>query len=171
MCNCNETIPDLRYAALEKTLEKYQGKSGKIIPALQETQEIFGYLPDDAIKAIAAALKVPSSEIFGVATFYGQFHLQARGKNIIRVCTGTACHVQGSGKILDAITQTLGLTGGMMTTEDLLFTVEPVACLGACGMAPVIMINEEAYGRVSPDDVPEILAQYQEKDGKEKCIA
>jgi NADH:ubiquinone oxidoreductase subunit E len=86
MCNCNENLTDLRYAALEKTLEKYQGKSGKIIPALQETQEIFGYLPDDAIKAIAAALKVPSSEIFGVATFYGQFHLQAA----VKILSGSA---------------------------------------------------------------------------------
>lgn len=171
MCNCSEAVPDMRYAALEKMLTRYRDTTGKIIPVLQETQDIFGYIPEEAIKTIAAALKIPSSEIYGVATFYGQFHLQIRGKNIVRICTGTACHVQGSGKILDMINKTLGLSGGMMTTDDLLFTVEPVACLGACGMAPVMMINEEAYGRVSPDDVPEILARYQEKDGKEKCIA
>lgn len=171
MCDCNDMIPDMRYAALDEMLVKYQGSTGKIIPVLQETQAIFGYIPEEAIKTIAATLKVPSSEIFGVATFYGLFHLQARGQNIIRVCTGTACHVQGSGKILEAIKKSLDLAPGEMTTDDLLFTVEPVACLGACGMAPVIMINEDAYGRISPDDVPKILAHYQEKDEKVKCTA
>lgn len=170
-CNCSNNVPDMRYVSLEKMLRKYRETNGKIIPVLQETQNIFGYIPEEAIKEIATALRMPSSEIYGIATFYGQFHLQSRGKNIIRVCTGTACHVQGSGKILEAINKTLGLSGSMTTTEDLLFTVEPVACLGACGMAPVIMINEEAYGRINPDDVPEILARYQEKDGQEKCIA
>ena len=171
MCNCNEMIPDMRYAALEKMLGKYQGSTGKIIPVLQETQEIFGYIPEEAIKTIAAALKIPSSEVFGVATFYGLFHLEARGQNIIRVCTGTACHVQGSGKVLEAFKNALDLAPGTMTTADLQFTVEPVACLGACGMAPLIMINEDAYGRINPDDVPKILAHYQEKDDKERCIA
>lgn len=171
MCNCGENVQDMRYVALDKMLDKYRDTTGKIIPVLQETQEIFGYIPEEVIKEIASALKIPSSEIYGVATFYGQFHLQVRGENIIRVCTGTACHVQGSGKILESIMTTLGLSGGEMTTEDLKFTVEPVACLGACGMAPVIMINEDAYGRVSLDDVPEIIARYQEKEGEEKCIA
>lgn len=171
MCNCGENIHDVRYTTLERVLEKYSETTGKIIPVLQETQEIFGYIPEDAIRMIAGALQVPSSEIYGVATFYGQFHLQARGKNIIRVCTGTACHVQGGGKVLESISKTLGLSGGNMTTDDLMFTLEPVACLGACGMAPVIMVNEDAYGRVSPDDIPEIIARYQEKGGEEKCIA
>jgi NADH-quinone oxidoreductase E subunit len=171
MCNCSENIPDMRYVMFDKMLEKYRDSKGKIIPVLQETQEIFGYIPEEAIKTVAETLKIPSSEIYGVATFYGQFHLQVRGKNIIRVCTGTACHVQGGGKVLESINKSLGLSAGKMTTDDLVFTVEPVACLGACGMAPVIMINEDAYGRVSPDDVPEILARYQEKDGEEKCIA
>ena len=171
MCNCSEDVQDMRYVTLDKILDKYRNTTGKIIPVLQETQELFGYIPEDAIKIIASTLKIPSSEIYGVATFYGQFHLQVRGKNIIRVCTGTACHVQGGGKILESITKTLGLSGGMMTTEDMMFTVEPVACLGACGMAPVIMVNEDAYGRVSPDDVPEIIARYKEKDGEKKCIA
>lgn len=171
MCDCGENIHDVRYTRLEQLLEKYSETTGKIIPVLQETQEIFGYIPEDAIRMIAGALQVPSSEIFGVATFYGQFHLQARGKNIIRVCTGTACHVQGGGKVLESISKTLGLSGGKMTTDDQLFTLEPVACLGACGMAPVIMVNEDAYGRVTPEDVPEIIARYQEKGGEERCIA
>lgn len=171
MCNCNEDQTDMRYAILDKMLDQYRETSGRIIPVLQETQEIFGYIPEEAINTIASALKIPSSEIYGVATFYGQFHLQVRGKNIVRVCTGTACHVQGGGKILESINKTLGLSGGNTTTEDLLFTVEPVACLGACGMAPVIMVNEDAYGRVSPEDIPEILTRYREKDGEAKCIA
>lgn len=172
MCNCNnEFVQDMRYTALDAILDKYRDDKGKIITVLQETQDIFGYIPEDAIKSIAAALGVPSTEIYGVATFYGQFHLQVRGKNIVRVCTGTACHVQGGGKILEAINKALGLSGKETTTEDLLFTVEPVACLGACGMAPVMMVNEDAYGRVSSKDVPEILNRYREKGEEEKCIA
>ena len=171
MCNCKDNVQDMRYVTLDKILNRYRHTTGKIIPVLQETQDIFGYIPEDVIKIIASALKIPSSEIYGVATFYGQFHLQVRGKNIIRVCTGTACHVQGGGKILESITKTLGLSGDMMTTEDMMFTVEPVACLGACGLAPVIMVNEDAYGRVTPDEVPEIIALYKEKDGEERCIA
>lgn len=170
MCNCGEIVQDQRYVTLDKILSRYRHTTGKIIPVLQETQDVFGYIPEDAIKKIADALNIPSSEIYGVATFYGQFHLQARGKHIIRVCTGTACHVQGGGKVLEAIAKTLGLSGGVRTTEDLMFTLEPVACLGACGMAPVIMINEDAYGRVTPEDVPKIIALYEEKDGEEKCI-
>lgn len=172
MCSCgNEVGKDTRYAALEKILDKYSNTTGKTIPVLQETQEIFGYIPQDAIKKIAGALRLPASEVYGVATFYGQFHLQPRGKNIIRVCTGTACHVQGGGKILDSITRTLGLKDGQMTTDDLVFTLEPVACLGACGMAPVIMVNEDAYGRVTPEEIPAIIALYKKMDGKQKCIA
>ncbi len=170
-CSCNENVQDRRYVNFYKMLKQYRDTTGKIIPVLQETQEIFGYIPEAAIKAIARALKVPSSEIYGVATFYGQFHLQARGENIIRVCTGTACHVQGSGKILELIRQTLGLSEGEMTTSDLKFTVEPVACLGACGMAPVLMVNDDAYGRVNSDDVPGIIARYREEDGEKQCIA
>ena len=174
MCNCGESIRDLRYDALEKTLKKYRTANGKIIPVLQEVQEIFGYIPEDAIREVSRELDIPSSVIYGVVTFYGQFHLQVRGKNIIRVCTGTACHVQGGGKVLEAITKSLGLTNGKLTTDDMMFTLEPVACLGACGMAPVMMVNDDAYGRLTPEEIPEILARYDEnrdKKGDEKCIA
>lgn len=164
-------VKDPRYTDLDKVLDEYRNTTGKIIPVLQKTQEIFGYIPEDAIRLISCELKIPSSEIYGVATFYGQFHMQLRGKNIIRVCTGTACHVRGAGKIIEAIIKSLGLSNGKTTTEDLMFTLEPVACLGACGMAPVIMINDDAYGRLTPEEVPAILARYIEKDGEEKCIA
>ncbi|NPV91783.1 MAG: NADH-quinone oxidoreductase subunit NuoE [Firmicutes bacterium] len=171
MCNCGEGVKDMRYVLLEKTLADYRHKTGKIIPVLQETQGIFGYIPEQAIRVISRELNIPSSEIYGVATFYGQFHLRPRGKNILRVCTGIACHVRGGGKILEAVTKALGLKDGMTTTEDLLFTIEPVACLGACGMAPVMMINDEAYGRLTPEEIPAILARYEEEDGGQKCIA
>lgn len=176
MCNCGgEGVRDIRYVTLEKTLKKYRQSTGKIIPVLQEIQDIFGYIPEDAIRETSRELGIPSSEIYGVVTFYGQFHLQARGKNIIRVCTGTACHVQGGGKVLEAITNCLGLTDGKLTTDNMMFTLEPVACLGACGMAPVMMVNEDAYGRLTPEEVPEILARYEENRDEEgdekKCIA
>jgi NADH:ubiquinone oxidoreductase subunit E len=171
MCNCGEGVKDMRYALLEKALENYRDQKVKIIPVLQETQSIFGYIPEPAIGVISRELSIPSSEIYGVATFYSQFHLRPRGKNIIRVCTGIACHVRGGGKILEAVTSSLGLKDGMTTTEDLLFTLEPVACLGACGMAPVMMINDEAYGRLTPEEVPAILALYEEEDGGQKWIA
>ena len=170
-----ERLRDIRYVTLEKTLKKYRQSTGKIIPVLQEIQDIFGYIPEDAIRETSRELGIPSSEIYGVVTFYGQFHLQARGKNIIRVCTGTACHVQGGGKVLEAITNCLGLTDGKLTTDNMMFTLEPVACLGACGMAPVMMVNEDAYGRLTPEEVPEILARYEENRDEEgdekKCIA
>ena len=176
MCNCGgEGIRDIRYVTLEKTLKKYRQSTGKIIPVLQEIQDIFGYIPEDAIRETSRELGIPSSEIYGVVTFYGQFHLQARGKNLIRVCTGTACHVQGGGKVLEAITNCLGLTDGKLTTDNMMFTLEPVACLGACGMAPVMMVNEDAYGRLTPEEVAEILARYEENRDEEgdekKCIA
>lgn len=171
MCSCGEGIKDLRYTALDKMLENYRHSPEKIIPVLQETQGIFGYIPAAAIQQISNALDMPSSEIYGVVTFYGQFHLQARGKNIIRICSGTACHVRGGGQVLDAIVKGLGLKNGQTTTEDLMFTLEPVACLGACGMAPVIMINDDTYGRISPQEVPAILAHYIEKEGGQVWVA
>lgn len=171
MCNCNGKLKDPRYEQFEHMLKKYRGNSAKLIPVMQETQAQFGYVPVEAIKRISQELRLPASEIYGVATFYGQFHLKPRGKNIIKVCTGTACHVRGGGKVLEAIKKNLGLEDGEFTTKDMLFTLEPVACLGACGMAPVIMINDDAYGRLTPEDIPAIIAQYEEKEGDQGCVA
>ena len=179
MCSCcGEDTRDPRYEALKSLLDNYRGTSGKLIPVLQETQEIFGYLPTDAIYEIALALRIPASEIYGVATFYGQFHLNPRGKNIIKICTGTACHVRGGGKVLEALRDSLGLKMGQNTTDDQQFTLDPVACLGACGMAPVMMVNDDVYGRLTPKDVPVILARYEEaqeekhgEEGGQGCVA
>ncbi|MEA1959868.1 MAG: NADH-quinone oxidoreductase subunit NuoE [Bacillota bacterium] len=175
MCSCGEEVKDARYEMLESILDNYRETTGKLIPVLQETQEIFGYLPQDAIREISRVLRIPASEIYGVATFYGQFHLKPRGKNIIKICTGTACHVRGGGKVLEALRESLGLKDGVNTTDDLQFTLDPVACLGACGMAPVMMVNDDVYGRLEPKDVAIILERYKTEETEEKggqgCVA
>lgn len=145
--------------ALEEVLARYAATEGALIPILQETQEIYGYLPEEAMRVIARRLKIPFSRVYGVATFYTQFHLKPRGRNIIRVCQGTACHVRGGAKLLEAISKTLGI-GKNETTADGRFTLETVACLGSCGLAPVMMINEETYGRLTPEQIPAILERY-----------
>jgi len=159
---------DPQYEKLWPIVDKYAG-TGKLIPVLQETQDAFGYLPKTILGLIGREMKIPASEVFGVATFYGQFKLSPRGKNIIKVCTGTACHVRGGAHILSKVKETLGLSGDKVTTDDLLFTLDPVACIGACGMAPVIMVNDEAYGRLKPEDIPGILAKYADKGADKEC--
>lgn len=141
-------------------LEQNKIKKGSLIPILQETQAIYGYLTENALKEIAKSIKVPSSEVYGVATFYSQFRLIQRGENIIRVCSGTACHVRGGPKILDVIEDELNIKSGE-TTNDYKFTIEKVACLGACGLAPVMMINDETYGRLTKGKIINILRQFQ----------
>ncbi len=162
MCQCccsTETVVDPKKEQLEEVLQKYSGKKGALIPVMQEAQEIYGYLPEEVMIEIGRGLKIPVSKIFGVATFYSQFHLKPRGKNIIRVCLGTACHVKGGAKIMEKIEDTLKIGDGE-TTEDLRFTLESVACIGACGLAPVIMINDDTHARLTPDLVSKVLEQY-----------
>lgn len=144
---------------LEKILEKYRGAKGPLIPILQQTQEAYGYLPRPAVGRIAKFLKVPESKVFGVATFYAQFHLTPRGRNIVRVCLGTACHVRGGEKILDAVADELKIQPGE-TTGDRRFTFERVACLGACGLSPAMMVNATTYGRLTPKKIAEVLKKY-----------
>lgn len=136
------------------------GKKGGLIPILQGIQNEFGYLRVDTLEEASRELKIPLAEIFGVATFYAQFHLKPRGRNIIRVCRGTACHVRGSLKIMEKVKDLLHVEENG-TTEDLRFTLEPVACLGACGLAPVVMINDETFGRLTPDSVQSVLDKFQ----------
>ena len=119
-------------------VEPWKGKPGGLIPILQKVQEEIGYLPAEAMETISQELKLPLAEIYGVATFYAQFHLKPRGKHIVRVCRGTACHVRGSLKIMDRFKELLGVEDNG-TTEDLAFTLEPVACIGACGLAPCLV--------------------------------
>lgn len=160
MCCCNESQPKSKEdLELEKVLAEYAGKKGALIPVLQKAQEIYGYLPAEVLKEISRKLQIPVSKIYGVVTFYAQFHLKPRGRNIIRVCLGTACHVRGGAKISAAVTSAIGIKDGE-TTEDLRYTFESVACLGACGLAPVMMVNDDTHGRLTPDKVAALLEQY-----------
>lgn len=161
MCQClNDTKPKTNEGLeLEKVLAEHKGKKGALIPVLQKAQDIYGYLPTEVLKEISKNLQIPVSNIYGVVTFYAQFHLKPRGRNIIRVCLGTACHVRGGAKIAEAVTNAVGIKDGE-TSEDLRYTFESVACLGACGLAPVMMINDDTHGRLTPDIVKSLLEQY-----------
>lgn len=159
MCQCGQEVTDPKYDKLEEILMRYQGQKGALIPVLQGAQAVFGYLPGDVLERISKAMKLPISQVYGVVTFYAQFHLKPRGRNVIRVCLGTACHVRGGAKILQTIQKELQIKDGE-TTPDLRYTLESVACIGACGLAPVIMVNDETHGRLTPDKLAGILAQY-----------
>jgi len=161
MSDAAETVQEqeVDLTAANQILDKYQDMAGALMPALQAIQEHYGYIPEPTVHLTAERLNVYSSQIFGVLTFYAQFHLEPRGKYIVRVCMGTACHVKGAGRIADTIKDRIGV-GHAETTEDLKFTAEYVACIGACGMAPVIMVNEATYGSLSVQKVDEVLNKY-----------
>ena len=155
-----EKTSEMQWEQLAELLGKYRGTKGSVIPVLQQAQDIFGYLPKDVLIEIGKQLEIPISQLFGVVTFYAQFHLEPRGKNIIRSCQGTACHVRGAKNVLQGIRDKLGLKEGQSTTGDLKFTLETVACIGACGLAPCVMVNDETHGRLTPQKIGEILDQY-----------
>jgi NADH-quinone oxidoreductase subunit E len=163
-CGCIQPVEDEEAREKEKALdtlfEKWRGMKGALIPILQGAQEIYGYLPKEILLKIARQTKLPSSRIFGVATFYAQFHLSPRGRNIVRVCLGTACHVRGGAQIFERMKQELGIDNGE-TTPDLRYTLETVACLGCCGLSPVINVNGEAHGRLKPEGLKEIIDECQ----------
>ena len=144
---------------LRNVLEEYEGEKGVLIPLLQRTQEIYGYVPSEAMEMISEFTGIPVSQIYGVVTFYAQFRLTPVGKHLIKVCHGTACHVSGAEKVTDALVKNLHIEPGE-TTEDGLFTMEIVACLGCCSLAPVMMIDDETYGRIEKKKVRKILRQY-----------
>ncbi len=144
---------------VDRLIEPYIGKKEMIIPALQKVQDHFGYLPRPAVEQVSRRMRTPLSRLYGVATFYAQFKMKPRGRYIIRVCKGTACHIQGSPKISERIEDILGIESGE-TTDDLRFTLEEVACIGACALAPVIMINDDPHGRLTPDKIKDILDGY-----------
>lgn len=139
---------------------KYKGDRA-LIKALQEIQGKFGYLPEKALNTLAEEIRVPMAKIYGVCTFYSQFRLEPQGKYIIQVCDGTACHVRGSQSLIDELESLLGIKVGE-TTEDMLFTLESVACIGACSLAPAIIINEETYAKVSPPKLADIVKKYRD---------
>lgn len=154
-CTCNAKQSDL--SLLDGVLDTYGDVPGSLITILQHAQEIYGYLPQDVICRISERTGVPTAKVMGVATFYTQFRLQPVGKYLIMLCKGTACHVNGSDGIEKAITEALGIHDGE-TTEDGLFTLKNVACLGCCSLSPVMMINGETYGTLTPDKAKKILA-------------
>lgn len=144
-------------------LDNHGRQPARLIPILQAVQEEYRYLPQEVLTYVATALDVPPAKVFGVATFYAHFALEPKGKYVVRLCDGTACHVKRSIPILEAVRNRLGLKAKQATTPDMLFTVETVACLGACGLAPVMVINDEVHGQVTPEIgvklVEEIIAQ------------
>ena len=152
--------PEIDLSGIDDLLKPYLGKQGTIIPVLQSLQEHYGYLSRPALEYTAARIKIPLSRLYGVATFYAQFKMTPRGRNIIRVCKGTACHIQGSPKVAERVEEILGIKGGE-TTPDLRFTLEEVACIGACALAPVMTINDQPHGRLTPDRIKEILDSYE----------
>ncbi|NLM20566.1 MAG: NADH-quinone oxidoreductase subunit NuoE [Peptococcaceae bacterium] len=135
-----------------------------LIPILQAVQEEYRYLPENVMAYVASSLGIPASKVFGVASFYSHFTLQPKGKYIIKICDGTACHVKRSTEILNALEKHLGLAAGQRTTEDLLFTIEMVACLGTCGLAPAIVINDKVHGLLTPEKAVELVKQIQAKE-------
>jgi NADH:ubiquinone oxidoreductase subunit E len=136
---------------LEGILARYRENEGNLISILQDVESEFGYLREDAIMWISERLDVPAAKFYGVATFYAQFHLKPRGKNVITACCGTACHVKGSERLINSLVKELAIPDGEETSEDLKFTVEKVNCVGACSIAPVIIINKTVHGKMTPD--------------------
>jgi len=145
--------------ALDAVIAKHKGEAGALMPVLQEAQEIYGYLPEEVQRMIAAGLDVPYSEVFGVVTFYAQFLLNPKGQHPVAVCLGTACYVKGSGILMEKLETLLGIKNGGIT-EDLKFSLDATRCIGACGLAPVLTIGEDVYGRLEPSQLEGILAKY-----------
>jgi len=146
-------------------IEQCGAKESSLIPILQKVQEEYRYLPQEILAFIATALDVPPATVFGVATFYAQFSLEPKGKYIVRVCDGTACHVRGNKTIIDAIKNKIGLKGDQKTTRDMRYTLEKVSCLGACGLAPAVVINDKIFGHMTPEKV---VAAISDLEGAEK---
>ena len=145
------------YALIDKILEEHESSGTAIIAILQDIQEHYRYLPREIFPYLSRKLRVPQARIYSVATFYENFSLNPKGKFVIKVCDGTACHVKGSTPILDALRTKLNIKPGQDSSDDMLFTVDTVSCLGACGLAPVMVVNDEVHGQVRPADVDKII--------------
>jgi NADH-quinone oxidoreductase subunit E len=145
-------------------IERHGRNPARLIPILQAVQDEYRYLPQEVLTFVATALDVPPARVFGVATFYAHFALEPKGKYVVRLCDGTACHVKGSIPILDEVRKTLKMQDKQKTTEDMMFTVETVACLGACGLAPVLVVNEDVHGQMTPDAATKIVSEVAAKE-------
>jgi NADH-quinone oxidoreductase subunit E len=149
--------PDVK-EQLDKILSKYDGESADLIPILQEAQGRFGYLSKEVMREAAKFLRLPESTVYGVSTFYAQFKLTPSGKKIVKVCRGTACHVRGGARILREVEKQLGIKPGE-ATEDLEYGLEAIACFGSCALAPVVVIDDNVYGRMTMTKVKQLLAK------------
>ncbi len=164
MCKCG-SVPfsgtPQQQKELEEVIDQLKDQKGALMPVLQKAQAIYGYLPYEVQEMVAKGLNVPVEEVYGVATFYSQFTLAPKGKYRISVCLGTACYVKGSGDIYQKIQEKLGIKGGECTPDGK-YSLEACRCLGACGLAPVMTVNDEVFGRLTPDDVDSILEKFSE---------
>ncbi len=152
---------------LEKIYEDHRENEGNVISLLQDIQSEFGYIPEDVVIWFSRRLDIPASRFFGIATFYAQFHLQPRGKNIITTCCGTACHVKGSERLLNGLVKELNLTENENTSADREFTLEKVNCVGACSIAPVVIVNNKVHGKVTADSLMKEIKKLKEKESEE----
>ena len=148
-----------RFVKVCNILDAHGRKPTRLVPILQAVQEEYRYLPQEVLTYVATALDVSPARVFGVATFYAHFAIQPKGKHLVRLCDGTACHVKDSIPILEAIRKRLGLEGNRHTTPDMLFTVETVACLGACGLAPVVVIDDQVHGQMGPESTVKLVEE------------
>jgi NADH-quinone oxidoreductase subunit E len=153
------------FDALCAILDRHHHDPAKLIPILQAIQHEYKYLPEDVLAYTAVALGLSPAQVYGVASFYAHFTLKPKGKHVVRLCDGTACHVKGTPPILAAVREALGLVEGRDTTPDMLFTVETVSCLGACGLAPVMVIDDEVHGQLTPDKAVELVDTVREREG------
>jgi NADH:ubiquinone oxidoreductase subunit E len=147
---------------LEGIYQKTIAQGDNIITVLQEIQNEFGYVQEESVNWFSARANIPASKFYGVITFYSQFHLTPRGKNIITVCSGTVCHVKGASRIISRLHDDLKLAGDAATTKDMMFTLENVNCVGACSIAPVVLVNNKVYGKMNPEKISKTLKTYKE---------
>ena len=169
MCTACENLVDPKQIKLDEVIVKYQSENGPLIPILQEAQEVYGYLPADVLKHISKATRIPLAKIYGVVTFYSQFRLAPVGRNLINVCLGTACHVRGGTRIVDALADELGIKPGQ-TTPDKKFSLEAVNCLGCCAIGPIILMDGVYHGEMSPQKAIKLVKTLatEKKDDKVK---
>ncbi len=158
---------DSQYSDIDRILTRYQNKKSSLIAVLQEIQNTYNYLPEDMLEYVSRKMEVTPSKIFSVATFYENFSLEPKGKHIIKICDGTACHVRKSIQILNALRKELGLSEKKHSTDDMLFTLETVSCLGACGLAPVITIDDKVYAKMTPESAIDVINRMRKENSDE----
>ncbi len=159
LCEATRTSDKVRFQQVCEILERFERNPNLLVPILQQVQQVYRYLPPEILEFVATSLNLPAAHVYGVATFYAHFTLEPKGKHLIKVCDGTACHVKGSTQILEALRQHLQLKDSANTTEDMQFTVETVSCLGACGLAPVVVIDDDVHGNLSPAQAVQLVDQ------------